>query len=251
MSGLASITTGRQVEPRKILLYGVHGIGKTTFGACAPNPIFLPTEEGTNDLDVARFPLATSAGQLMSNVTSLYNEEHDFKTVVVDSADWAERLFWAQVCREKSVNSIEEIGYGGGYKLALAHWDKFLAGLDALRKKRGMQVILLAHAAITPFNNPDGENYDRYAPRLHRHASAVLQEWADEVLFATYKTYTRSADAGFGKKEAKGIGSGERVIKTTELPAWNAKNRLQGIPDEIPLAYAEYAKYLPQNKDNF
>ena len=107
-----------------------------------------------------------------------------------------------------------------------------------------MTVILIAHAKIERFENPETESYDRYVPRLHKYARAVVQEWCDEVLFATYKVYTKVTDEGFNRKKAKGMGSGERVIRTTERPAHLAKNRLN-LPDELPLDWPAYAQYIP------
>ena len=117
-----------------------------------------------------------------------------------------------------------------------------LAGLDALRNERGMEVILVAHAQIEKFANPETETYDRYAPRLQKLASALVQEWCDEVLFATYRVHTRTATEGFDRKRVQAIGTGERILRTTERPAHVAKNRL-ALPDEIPLDHRVYAAY--------
>ena len=38
---LGSIVRGKIAKPIRVLVYGVHGIGKSTFGAHAPNPVFL------------------------------------------------------------------------------------------------------------------------------------------------------------------------------------------------------------------
>jgi hypothetical protein len=164
--------------------------------------------------------------------------------VVVDSLDWLERIIWNKVCRRRNVESIEDIGYAKGYVFALTQWREFLDGLTALRTERGMMVMLIAHAKIEKFENPETDNYDRYVPRLHKLASAVVQEWCDEVLFATYKVYTKTTDEGFNRKKTKGTGTGERIIRTTERPAHVAKNRLN-LPDELPLDWTAYEQYLP------
>ena len=117
----------------------------------------------------------------------------------------------------------------------------FLEGLSALRADRGMTAILIAHARIERFENPETESYDRYVPRLHRLASQVLQEWCDEVMFATFKVYTKQTDEGFDRKRNQGIGTGERVLRTVERPSHLAKNRL-GLPEEMPLDWNVYAR---------
>ena len=119
-----------------------------------------------------------------------------------------------------------------------------LDGLSALRDQRGLTVILIAHAKIERFEDPQTEAYDRYMPRLHKSASALISEWCDEVLFTNYRVFTKSQDEGFNRTRVQGLGSGERVLKTTERPAHLAKNRLN-LPDELPLAWSEFAKFLP------
>ena len=240
MTLLQSIQKGRVRAPRRTLLYGVHGVGKSTFGAMAERPVFIQTEDGLSDIECERFPLAERYGDVLGALGALYTEAHEYGTVVIDSLDWLERLIWSEVCARRGVESIEDIGYGKGYVFALTQWREVLSGLDALRNERSMNVILLAHAQIEKFNNPETDAYDRYAPRLHRTASAVVQEWCDEVLFATYRVHTKSTDEGFNRTRVVGLGAGDRIVRTTERPAHLAKNRL-GLPEEIPLDHRVYA----------
>ncbi len=211
----------------------------STFGAMAPDAIFVPTEDGLADIDCHAFPLVQSYAEFQRRLEELAGEEHDFKTVVVDSVDWLERLIWAQVCADRGVENIEDIGYAKGYTFALTYWREVLIALDWLRNERGMMVILLAHAKIERYENPETEAYDRYSPKLHKLASAVVQEWCDEVLFANYRTYAKTSGEGFDKR-AIGVGQGERIIRTTERPAHVAKNRCN-LPDELPLDFRAYA----------
>jgi len=243
MKLLERIQRGVQPAPRRALVYGTHGIGKSTFGAMAEKPIFLQTEDGLGGIDCERLPLATRYADVLGALAELYSEPHEYRTVVVDSLDWLERLTWADVCEKRGVESIEDIGYAKGYTFALTQWREILAGLEALRNERGMMNILIAHAKIERFENPETEPYDRYSPRLHKSASAIIQEWCDEVLFATYKVHTRKVDEQFGRAQHRGVGTGERIIRTAERPAHVAKNRLN-LPDEIPLDYRIYAAFL-------
>ena len=252
MSLLQTIESGRIQKPRRVMLYGVHGIGKSTFGAMAPQPVFIQTEDGLGNLDAARFPLAEPFDDVMAAVMALYTEAHEFQTVVVDSADWLEQLIWKEVIRRRpttergrDVTSIEDYGFAKGYTYALEPWREVLDGLNALRNERGMMVILIAHAKIERFENPETDAYDRYSPRLNKHASALIQEWCDEVLFATYKVHTKQTDEGFDKTRTRGIGTGDRIIRTTERPAHMAKNRMS-LPEEMPLDFRVYAEHLGQ-----
>ena len=246
MSLLQQIVKGLQPGPRRLLLYGTQGIGKSTFAASSESPIFIQTEDGLGEIGCDKFPLADSFDATMEAVTELYTESHNYRTVAVDSLDWLERLIWADVCRKRNVTNIEDIGYAKGYTFALNYWRDFLEGLAALRRDKDMTIVLIAHARIEKFENPETESYDRYVPRLHKLASAMVQEWCDEVLFATYKVHTKQTDEGFGRKGTRGIGSGERILRTTERPAHMAKNRLD-LPDEIPLDWSAYAQHFTHN----
>lgn len=246
MSLMQQIAKGLQPGPRRLLLYGTQGIGKSTFAASSESPVFIQTEDGLGEIGCDKFPLADSFEQAMAALTELYTQKHSYRTVAIDSLDWLERLIWAEVCRKRNVTNIEDIGYAKGYIFALNQWRDFLEGLAALRRDKDMTIVLIAHARIEKFENPETESYDRYVPRLHKLASALVQEWCDEVLFATYKVHTKQTDEGFGRKGTRGIGSGERILRTVERPAHVAKNRLN-LPDEIPLDWNAYAQHFTHN----
>lgn len=242
MKLLEQVQRGKTPSPRRTLMYGVHGVGKSTFGAMAERPIFLQTEDGLGTIECERFPVAVQYADVIAALSELYTEAHEYRTVVIDSADWLERLIFADVCKKRGVESIEDIPYGKGYVFALTNWREVLTGLDALRNERGMAVILIAHAQIERFANPETDTYDRYSPRLQKQASALVQEWCDEVLFATYKVHTKTTNEGFDRKRVQGIGTGERIIRTSERPAHVAKNRLS-LPEEFALDYRLYAAF--------
>jgi hypothetical protein len=244
---LEQIHSGKRPAPRRVMLYGTHGIGKSTFAAGSEKPIFIQTEDGLGEIDCDKFPLAETFEQVIDALSELYTEKHPYRTVVVDSLDWLERLIWADVCKKRMVESIEDIGYAKGYVFALTQWREFLDGLTALRNERGMTSVLIAHAKIEKFENPETETYDRYVPRLHKLASAVVQEWCDEILFATYRVHVKQTDEGFNRKRTQGVGTGERIVRTTERPAHVAKNRLD-LPEELPLDWKAYINHMPKKK---
>ena len=242
---LASLTSTAPLSPPRILVYGVAGIGKTTFATSAGEPVVLLTEDGLGTIKVPHFPLARSFNEVMEALAALYSEPHDYNTVVVDSVDWLEPLVWRHACKDNGWRSIEDPGYGKGYLAALDLWRQYLDGLNALRDERGMTVIQIAHADIKRFDSPEHEPYDRYVIKLHARASALLQEHSDVVLFANYRISTVKSDIGFNKKVTRALGSGERVLYTAERPAFLAKNRF-GLPDVLPLDWQAFAAAMPQ-----
>jgi AAA domain len=241
---LASLNRTMVLKPPRILVHGVAGVGKTTFGAGAPDPVFILTEDGLGTLDVPHFPLLRRFDEVMQALAALYNEPHDFKTVVIDSVDWLEPMIWACSCQDNGWTSIEDPGFGKGYVAALGPWRECLDGLNALRNERGMTVIQLAHTEIRRFDSPEHEPFDRYVIKLHARAAALLQEHSDVVLFANYRISTVKADVGFNKKVTRALGSGERVLYTAERPAFLAKNRF-GLPDSLPLSWEAFAAAMP------
>ena len=231
---LSSIKRGKSMAPPRGLIYGPHGPGKSTIGAAAPNPIFIQTEDGLGTIDVPKFDLCATYADVMAAIYTLYQEPHEFQTLVLDSADWLEPLIWAEACRIYSKADIEEFGYGKGYIAATDVWRTFLEALSRLRNDKGMSVLLLSHTEIKRFDSPETDPYDRYQPKLHKSASALVQEWSDMVLFLNYKTIVMEKDVGFNQKAARGISTGQRVVYTTEQPAFYAKNRY-GMPKEIAI----------------
>ncbi len=223
----------------------------STTAAGAPTPIFIPTEDGLDQIDCASFPLAKTLADVDTALRTLIQEQHDFETVVIDSADWLERLVWDVLCEQYGVTSIEKVdgGYARGYTHALTHWRRLLTDLNTLRTQRGMCVILLAHAKVEKFEDPEHAAYDRYSPRLHKHVTALLTEWSDAVLFATRKIITKTEDGGFGRDRtiAAGLGKdgGERILRTVGSPACVAKNRY-GLPSELSLSWTALMQAMTQ-----
>ena len=231
-------------KPPRIVVHGIHGVGKSYFASKAPNPVFLLTEDGLTNITVDHFPLAKELDDVWAYMKLIMDDEKNtYQTFVVDTLDWLEKLIFKQVCKDKEVETTEDISYGKAYVFAMRHWERLLKGLEIIRAK-GIGIILLAHNEIKTFSPPDNDSYDRYQIKLHRHAATAIEEWADAVLFANFKAYV-SKDKDSGKKKA--TGSGERVLYSSNKPAWRAKTRYD-IPDEIPLDFNELMSAIKGNK---
>jgi len=246
---LANIRKGRTPAPPRILLVGTEGIGKSTWASKAPSPIFIPTEDGLDSIDCEKFTWddgkrkkANTFQEVTEALTGLATEPHTYLTLAIDSVDWLEKLILANVCRRFGKKNIEDIGYAKGYTYALDEWTELLELLTRCRT-RGMAIILLAHAKIERFEDPENPSYDRYSPRLHKHAQALLTEWVDAVLFATKKMTTRPEDAKDKSSRQLaipvGAGGGERILRTVGGPACVAKNRYE-LPAEMALDWAAF-----------
>jgi len=245
-----NITTGKKDKPRRCLVYGTNCIGKSTFANNAPNPIFVQTEEGLGDIDVnGAFDFCYSFDQVMEQLNWLYGNDHEYKTVVIDTLDFLERLIWKQVSKDKGVKTIEEIDFSKGYKLALLHWQRVIDVLNALWNTKNMMVILLAHTEPVDVKDPDNGGYNTYRPNIHKVPCGILQDWCDEVFFCRHKLYVTTEGKGFNEVN-RATNSGIRVAKTVSSGTHDAKNRL-GMPDEFPFdlnAFKFYQEYIDKNK---
>ena len=237
-----AVTSGIQSAPVKTVLYGPEGIGKSTFASHFPNPVFIDTEGGTKRLNVARLPQPTSWAMLLDEVTEVRKGNVPCSTLVIDTADWAERLCIQAVCAKAKVNGIEDFGYGKGYTYVKEEFGKLLDALEEVLNA-GHNVVVLAHAAITKFEQPDAVgNYDRWTMKTSKQVAPLLREWCDMLLFANYKTVVeKSGSSPNAKNKASGS---KRVLYTTHHACWDAKNRFD-LPDEIPFDYAAIAHCLP------
>ena len=239
------MTTGKQTKPHQILLYGTEGIGKSTFGAGAPKPIFLAVEQGSHHLDVARFPKPESWRDVLDAVRTLTLEAHDYQTLVIDTVDAAEPLLWRHMIdRDQSkdrngkpkLRDIEDYGFGKGFQKALDDWRVLLKALETLQAQRSVHVVLLAHSWVKTFKNPEGEDYDRYELKLNAKAAGLIKEWADCVLFAQLETFAKRDEA---TKRVRGFDSGARLLRVERRAAYDAKNRF-GLTESVPLSWSDF-----------
>jgi hypothetical protein len=234
---LSVVKRGRIEAPIRGLLYAADGVGKTTFAANAPEPIFLCAESGTAQLDVARLPEPEAWPEVLTLVEQLITEEHDFKTFVVDSLSWLEPMLHQYICQRGKKKSMAEFDFGKGHVAAFEEWRVFVSKVERLWKTRGMNVILLAHVHTANIKNPAGTDYGIICPKLHQAAEGLFREWVDAVLYAEFQTFEIGGDA----KRAKVISDGARIMHTQHRGAFRAKNRYN-LPETLPLDWQAFAE---------
>lgn len=241
MINLKELKASRIIKPLKVVLYGQEKVGKSSFAANAPSPIFIDTEKGTHYIDCFRLEPDNYA-DFGNCIESIVNQEHDFKTLIIDSVDWLENMIFEKVAEEEKVDHIEKIGYGRGYKIATKKWRQLLLNLDYIWDSMGMNIILIGHTKVKTFKNPAGDDYDRYAVKLREDAEALINEWAECIMFADKVVMTEKVNEAFGKSENKAKQSPEkRVLYTGGNPSIVCGNRYN-LPRTIPLDWDAFYK---------
>lgn len=244
---LSSLKSSKTTNPPIVLLYGVDGIGKTSLAAEWPEPLYLPTEgeRPPSDVEMATPGTIESLGELLDIFGELLTEEHEFKTVIVDSLDGLEPLIWRATCARLGINSIEEAGFGKGYVEADTEWNDYLSAIGAL-SRAGINVVQLAHPEIVRFDSPTTDPYSRYTIKLHKRANALVREKADVVAFLNYRVSLKEKEVARQTKITHAEGGKERQIHLTEGAGYVAKNRYS-MPDNVTYrkggGYTELSKY--------
>lgn len=218
------IIKGRQENiPWKLVLYGVAGIGKSSLAAKASKPLFLDLEGGLGRIDADKTPRLESWEQVIEAMRFAFQTK-EYETIVIDTLDGLEEIIRKHVLAANHWKSIEQGGYGKGYVLMLECLQNFLDMCDKL----GKNVILIGHEQIKLFASPDQDSYDRYLLKMHQKLAGVMIARADAVLFAQYESVLKGDRADDTRLRA--IGTGKRLLRTQETPAFIAKNRFNLEP---------------------
>ena len=231
MSVLDKVLSKAKMKPPIICLYGKGGIGKTTFASTMNNPIIVQCEDGIGKIECNHTKVQKTYVGFEEYLLALLEEDHDYKTVVVDSLDWLERLINDHVCKENGWSDISSPSFGKGFGAALVVWKNYLDILTRLRNEKGMTIMQIAHNEVKRYEDPSNDPIDKNGIKLYRKAADLVVEHADCVFFANYKTGVVQ------KKNAKGgmttqVLQGDRKIYTQEGPGHHAKNRY-GLPAEM------------------
>ena len=229
---MLNIKKGKIIRAQRVVFYGNEGVGKTTMASQMPDPLIIDTEGGSAQLDVPRIDDINSWDELVSTVREIAKTEGICKTLVIDTADWAERLATEKVMKSNQVKSIEDVPYGRGYVYLAQEFSALLDACDEVIAA-GIHVVFTAHAKTRKVELPEEQGaYDRWEMKLSKQVSPLLKEWCDLLLFMNFKIYVITME----NNATKGKG-GKRVMYTAHHPCWDAKNR-HGLPEELDMDYS-------------
>ena len=228
---MLNIISGVEKTPIKVCIYGAEGVGKTSLASKMPDPLFLDTEGGTSRLNVRRIKIS-SWEELISTVKEIIEHPEVCKTLVVDTADWAESLCVDYICNKYRKANIEDFGFGKGYTYLAEEFSTLLQLLSKLVDV-GINPVVIAHGKPRKFELPEEQGqFDRWEMKLTKQCAPLVKEWCDALLFCNYKTFVITTENN--TKKASG---GKRVMYTTHNPCWDAKNRFS-LADELDLAFS-------------
>ena len=248
MSLLSTVT---KPQDRAVIatITGDAGTGKTTLAATFPKPIFIRVEDGLQsvpaDVRPDAFPVITKVEDLWEQLTALIKENHDYKTVVIDSVTQLETLFSEHVIEQdpKKPKSLAQAngGYGAGYGAVSALHGRVRKAAKILNESRGMNVVFIAHSDVTTIELPDQDPYSRYELRMHKKSVPHYVDNVDLVAYLKLETFT----TGEGERK-KAISSGNRIAVCYTAAAQVSKNRF-GISEDIEVPHGKnpFVKYIP------
>lgn len=248
---LPGVVTKSKWLPPLTCIFGTPGVGKSTWAAGASNPIFVTTENGVDNLDVARFPKAPTLDTFMANLRMVANDEHDYGAVVIDTLNGLMELYYQA---KKNVTGYDFVSYGGhsGWSGVARDVKAELMPLLFKCKERGMYVVLLAHTGEYTRKNPLGPDLLVAAPSIPKW---VWKEFLGdlEVIGRADFVYTSEA-TGKNTGRAKASTEAEVVdgvkVKVRQLnfesgAEQDCKARVgYELPATIPLSWPEFARCL-------
>lgn len=246
MSVLSGATKSAPTKAFVMTFLGDAGSGKTSL-ACEFSDAFLIRTTGEAvPRDVTNVPDSLDAigwrmtegdvriwdeNELFDQLTALVRDEHNYKTLVIDSVTGLEALFVKNILdvqpeRQRTMNAAGK-GFASEWDNVAAKHGRVRKAAEILRDKRGMNVIFLCHADVDRVEPPDSEPYTKHTLQLHKKTAPVYVNQSDVVGFVHQEVFT----VGDGDvKKAKT--SGARVIGVDLTPANVSKNRL-GLTGKI------------------
>jgi GTPase SAR1 family protein len=236
-------------QPRKTLIYGHGGVGKSTFAGKFPEAIFWVSDPGLTTLKVQKIPRAYKYDDFIRWTDFFEKNLQRFDTLVLDSLSTLEQLIWEKVCscyrgkdgRIQRLNNINDAGYGAGYVQAMEYWEQIFKFLDRINEK-GKEIILLSHARADISVNTETQDSLKMMPAVYKHVQNKLDQWCDEIFYAYTPMFLRE-ETNAGKTTMKGTKSQQpRMMACSPCGCWMAKNRLD-FPLEIEFDYDVYCEH--------
>lgn len=247
MSLLATVEKPKD-RPVIMTICGDAGTGKTRLAATFPKPIFIRAEDGMQsipaDVRPDAFPLLTQRGTAGDGVTALFDqlmallrEDHDYKTLVIDSVTALDVLFTAEALeRDGRAKALAQAlgGYGAGVQYVSGQHNRVRKACGVLNERKGMNIVFIAHADVETMRLPDQEDFQRYSLRLPPKSLPPYVDEADMVGFIKLVSIIRGEEG----ERKRAISTGDRELIISASTANIAKNRY-GLTENLDVIEGE------------
>ena len=231
-----TVLKGTQLRNPRVIIYGVEGIGKSTFASKFPDVLLLDIEDRTRHIDVNKIRVSCWKDLLniLDNINAIIEENKiTVKTIVIDSLDWVQKDIAEYICSMRKVDSIEEFGYGKGYVYIYEEILKLVKLLDGLSN---FNIVVVCHSIVRKFEDPFGITYDRYTLKLLNSEKVSIadtfKEWADYMFFLNYKAVVKNGSI-----------TDVRTIFTNRTSRFDGKRSLE-LQDEIEMTPEEIDRLI-------
>jgi hypothetical protein len=206
-----------------ILLYGIPKIGKSTWASGAPDALFMATEAGLNHLEVFQAPIQ-SWTDFLNACAALAQNEHKFKTIVIDTIDNLYKMCSTYVCEKKKIEHESDLGYGKGFAATNNEFQTKLTKLSLLP----YGLIMISHSKNVEIETRTAKKIHTI-PTLPTKAREIVLGLSDMILFASIKPE---------QHENKMIE--RRVIFTKPSDKYEAGDRTNRLPAVLDLNFQKF-----------
>lgn len=232
---ILSKATKQRTSGLVLTFVGAPGTGKTSTAATFPEPFLIRTQGEDVPRDAPFVPdsigVTDSVDDLWDQLKALLQDEHEYKTLIIDSITGLEQMFIQDVLsRDPKVKSINQAfgGWGAGPNAVAANHMRVRKAVELLRSKRGMNTVFVAHADIGRIDPPDSEGFSQYTLRLSGKSIAPYTDGVCLVGFLRQDTIVLGGDG----QTKKATGTDKIIMTTYRNPAFISKNRF-GIKEDI------------------
>ncbi len=212
----------RDLKGRFLCIYGAEKVGKSTFGAKLPRPLFCNFEVGTNYLPVK--PVNIDKWSTFKQVLRQLEQPkaHDYyDTVVIDTVSEAYNSCEQFICAQNGVQKIGDIPYGRGYADTKREFENALRKITML----GFGLCCICHAEKKTIPGPNETTLETVQPAMPSRAADVVNRMVDIIAYI---------DQQFDEH-----GESIRRFITRRTPTVLAGSRLPYLDPVIPFSYED------------